>query len=460
MLGSGSDAFKYWDERRAGRLSDQAWQEMEAGIARSAGTCMTMGTAATMMGIAEAVGLALPGASSIPAADANHVRMSAECGRRAVEMAWEDLTPAKLLSRESFLNGIACAMAMGCSTNAIIHLIAMSRRAGHPITLDDFDAFSRRVPVLANIRPSGDRWLMEDFFYAGGLPALLQRHGVAVPGLRIAQLRRHTRRLAVPRHRNRTIGPRRGYRLSRRFRNRCGRSWHSAWLGAARIRRRRHRQSHLGCNPPLRHRPDRRTAPDRGPVTGHRARLRPGTDRHARRPGRRRIPRRRRLACPRNPVHEDFPLMTTIAMPGKAADKHAVSSHGPLRVGIGGPVGSGKTTLTAALCKAFRDRYDICAITNDIYTKEDARILTAAGALPERALVHGTSAHSTPRGRRRDSSSERWYPLADEPRRPYHVPRSRARRSRRRDRDGQFIRICQAESIGHGEQHRMPANAQ
>ncbi len=175
VLGSGSDAFKYWDERRAGRLSDQAWQEMEAGIARSHGTCMTMGTAATMMGIAEACGFTLPGASSIPAADANHPRMSAECGRRIVSMVWEDFTPAKMLTRASFLNGIACAMAMGCSTNAIIHLIAMSRRAGHAVTLDDFDAASRRVPVIANIRPSGDKYLMEDFFYAGGLPALLER---------------------------------------------------------------------------------------------------------------------------------------------------------------------------------------------------------------------------------------------------------------------------------------------
>uniref|UniRef100_UPI0035A03D06 dihydroxy-acid dehydratase n=1 Tax=Delftia acidovorans TaxID=80866 RepID=UPI0035A03D06 len=148
---------------------------MEAGIVRSHGTCMTMGTAATMMGIAEAVGLALPGASSIPAADANHIRMSTDCGRRIVQMVWEDLTPARMLTRAHFENGIACAMAMGCSTNAIIHLIAMSRRAGHPVSLDDFDAFSRRVPVIANIRPSGDRYLMEDFFYAGGLRALLER---------------------------------------------------------------------------------------------------------------------------------------------------------------------------------------------------------------------------------------------------------------------------------------------
>jgi dihydroxy-acid dehydratase len=175
VLGSGSDAFKYWDERRAGRLSDEAWQQMEAGIARSHGTCMTMGTAATMMGIADAIGLTLPGASSILAADANHVRMSAECGRRIVQMVWDDLAPARLLGRRHFENGIACAMAMGCSTNAIIHLIAMSRRAGHPVTLDDFDAASRRVPVIANIRPSGDRYLMEDFYYAGGLLALLKR---------------------------------------------------------------------------------------------------------------------------------------------------------------------------------------------------------------------------------------------------------------------------------------------
>ncbi|KQW46230.1 MULTISPECIES: L-arabinonate dehydratase [unclassified Roseateles] len=174
VLGSGSDAFKYWDERRAGRLSDQAWAEMEAGIARSHGTCMTMGTAATMMGIAEAIGFTLPGASSIPAPDANHTRMSAECGRRIVQMVWDDRTPAKMLSAGSFANGIAVAMAMGCSTNAIIHLVAISRRAGLPVTLDDFDAASRHVGVIANIRPSGDAYLMEDFFYAGGLPALMK----------------------------------------------------------------------------------------------------------------------------------------------------------------------------------------------------------------------------------------------------------------------------------------------
>ncbi|HYN60446.1 MAG TPA: L-arabinonate dehydratase, partial [Rubrivivax sp.] len=178
-LGSGSDTWKYWDERRAGRLSAEQWAEVEAGIARSHGTCMTMGTAATMTGIAEAIGLTLPGASSIPAADAGHPRMSAACGRRIVHMVWDDLRPAALLTRAHFLNGITVAMAMGCSTNAIIHLVALSRRAGAAcaVSLDDFDAASRKVPVLANIRPSGERYLMEDFYYAGGLPGLMSRLG-------------------------------------------------------------------------------------------------------------------------------------------------------------------------------------------------------------------------------------------------------------------------------------------
>jgi len=175
-LGSGSDAWKYWDERRAGQISDVQWLGIEGGIARSHGTCMTMGTAATMMGMAEALGMTLPGASSIPAPDANHPRMSAACGRRIVEMVWEDLTPAKLLTHQHFQNAITVAMAMGCSTNAIIHLVAMSRRAGAACTvgLEDFDAASRKIPVIANIRPSGDTYLMEDFYYAGGMTALIK----------------------------------------------------------------------------------------------------------------------------------------------------------------------------------------------------------------------------------------------------------------------------------------------
>jgi dihydroxy-acid dehydratase len=176
-LGSGSDAWKYWDERRAGNISDSDWQDIEGGIARSHGHCMTMGTASTMTAIAEAIGMTLPGASSIPAADVNHIRMCAEAGRRCVDMVWEDLTPSKILSRASFENAVTVSMAMGCSTNAVIHLVAMARRAGHDIGLDDFDRASRVTPVIANVRPSGDRYLMEDFYYAGGLPALMNRLG-------------------------------------------------------------------------------------------------------------------------------------------------------------------------------------------------------------------------------------------------------------------------------------------
>jgi dihydroxy-acid dehydratase len=177
VLGSGSDVWKFWDERRAGNITTDDWVGLEGGIARSYGTCMTMGTAATMTGIAEAMGMCLPGASSIPAADSHHMRMATDCGRRAVEMVWEDLTPARILNRASFDNAITVAMAMGCSTNAIIHVVALARRAGVAITIDDFDAASRKVPVLANIRPSGDKYLMEDFYYAGGMRALLSRLG-------------------------------------------------------------------------------------------------------------------------------------------------------------------------------------------------------------------------------------------------------------------------------------------
>ncbi len=174
-LGSGSDAWKYWDERRAGNITENQWNAMQTGIARSYGVCMTMGTAATMTGLADILGMCLPGASAIPAADANHIRMAAACGRRAVEMVWDDLTPTKILTHGAFLNAIAVAMAMGCSTNAVVHILAMARRAGHAITLDDFDAASRKVPVIANIRPSGDKYLMEDFYYAGGMLGLLSR---------------------------------------------------------------------------------------------------------------------------------------------------------------------------------------------------------------------------------------------------------------------------------------------
>ncbi|HVX91588.1 MAG TPA: L-arabinonate dehydratase [Xanthobacteraceae bacterium] len=175
VLGSGSDAWKFWDERRSGKISDADWFEIESGIARSYGTCMTMGTASTMTAVAEALGMSLPGASSIPAADSGHPRMCADAGRRAVEMVWEDLVPSKIQTPAAFENAIAVAMAMGCSTNAIIHVIAQARRAGCDIGLADFETASRRVPVIANVRPSGETYLMEDFFYAGGLPALMNR---------------------------------------------------------------------------------------------------------------------------------------------------------------------------------------------------------------------------------------------------------------------------------------------
>ncbi len=129
-LGSGSDTWKYWDELRAGKIGERDWQEIEDAIARSPGTCMTMGTAATMMSIAEALGLTLPGASSIPAPDSNHSKMAALSGKRIVDMVWQDLKPRDLLTREAFDNAIVTLMALGGSTNAIVHLVAMAGRAG------------------------------------------------------------------------------------------------------------------------------------------------------------------------------------------------------------------------------------------------------------------------------------------------------------------------------------------
>lgn len=171
-LGSGTDGWKYWAELCAGRITIDDWHAVENGIARSPGFCMVMGTASTMTAIAEALGMTLPGASSIPAVDSGHVRMAMDCGRRIVEMVWEDHKPSAILRRESFENAITVDMAIGGSTNAMIHLIAMAGRAGIEIELPLFDRISRRVPVLADIRPSG-RFLMEDFYYAGGLPALM-----------------------------------------------------------------------------------------------------------------------------------------------------------------------------------------------------------------------------------------------------------------------------------------------
>jgi len=194
-LGSGSDGWKYWDELRAGNITDNDWSEVEAGIARSYGHCMTMGTASTMTAIAEAIGLCLPGASSIPAADSNHIRMSANVGKRIVDMVWEDLKPSNIITEKSIDNAVTVAMAMGCSTNAIIHLIAMARRAGIHLTMDDLDKKGREIPLIANIRPSGMEYLMEDFYYAGGILSLmfslakkLNLEEITVSGLKLKEI--------------------------------------------------------------------------------------------------------------------------------------------------------------------------------------------------------------------------------------------------------------------------------
>jgi dihydroxy-acid dehydratase len=176
VLGSGSDSRKYWAELRAGTITENDWQEIEEGIARSFGHCMTMGTASTMTSAVEALGLTLPGAASIPAADSNHAKMATATGKRAVELVWEDATPKSLLTPSSFDNAVTCVVACGGSTNSVIHLIAMARRAGVALDLDRFEAISKKTPVIANLRPSG-KFLMEDFYYAGGLRALLASIG-------------------------------------------------------------------------------------------------------------------------------------------------------------------------------------------------------------------------------------------------------------------------------------------
>jgi dihydroxy-acid dehydratase len=175
-LGSGSDTWKYWADLRAGAITEDDWQEIENGIARSPGHCMTMGTASTMTSAVEALGVTLPGAASIPAADSRHAVMGAHSGRRIVEMVWTDVKLSDVCTRAAFRNAVVCVLALGGSTNAIIHLIAMARRLKVELSLADFEELARVTPLLANIRPSG-QYLMEDFFYAGGLPALLNNLG-------------------------------------------------------------------------------------------------------------------------------------------------------------------------------------------------------------------------------------------------------------------------------------------
>lgn len=175
-LGSGSDTWKYWAQRRAGIIGEKEWGEIEDGIARSPGHCMTMGTASTMTAAAEAMGLTLTGGSSVPAAFSNHPQLAVATGRRIVELVWEDVKPSELLTRAAFENAVAVVMAMGGSTNAVIHLVAMAGRADVALRLETFDELARKVPALANIRPSGE-YLMEDFHDAGGLRGLMAELG-------------------------------------------------------------------------------------------------------------------------------------------------------------------------------------------------------------------------------------------------------------------------------------------
>jgi len=172
-LGSGTDVRRFWDEVRAGRMSEEAWCEIESCVSRSAGHCTVMGTASTMACVAEALGMTLTGAADIPASDSRRLAIAEESGRRAVAMALEDLRPSRILTSEAFENAIRVDMAIGGSTNAIVHLVALAGRRGIDLPLTKFDEISRSTPVVANIKPSGE-YLMEDFCYAGGLPAVMK----------------------------------------------------------------------------------------------------------------------------------------------------------------------------------------------------------------------------------------------------------------------------------------------
>jgi dihydroxy-acid dehydratase len=173
QLGSGTDARKLFDLFRTGRLSEEEWCEIEGGISRSAGHCTVMGTASTMTSLAEALGMTLPGCANVPAPDARRLAMAEESGRRIVGMVWEDLRPTRIMTRRALENAITVDMAVGGSTNAVVHLLAIAGRLGIELELEDFDTISRRTPYIVNVKPSGE-YLMEDFYYAGGLPAVIR----------------------------------------------------------------------------------------------------------------------------------------------------------------------------------------------------------------------------------------------------------------------------------------------
>jgi L-arabonate dehydrase len=172
-IGSGTDLWKFWDERRSGRLSDREWEELESCYSRSPGTCNTMGTASTMAGIAEVLGMTLPNAASIPAADSRRLASAEATGRQIVKMIEEDVRPSKILTEPAFENAVRALAAFGGSTNAVIHLIAIAGRRGIHLPLTLFDTLARSTPVIANLQPTGT-YLMEDFFAAGGVQAVVR----------------------------------------------------------------------------------------------------------------------------------------------------------------------------------------------------------------------------------------------------------------------------------------------
>ena len=173
-LGSGTDGRKLFDLYRTGKLTDEEWSEVEGCIARTSGHCTVMGTASTMTSLAEALGMTLPGSASIPAPDSRRMAMAEISGRAAVELIEKGLTPSRIMTREAFENAITVLMALGGSTNAVVHLIAIAGRVGIRLTLDDFDRIARKTPCIANVKPSGE-YLMEDLFQAGGVPAVMNR---------------------------------------------------------------------------------------------------------------------------------------------------------------------------------------------------------------------------------------------------------------------------------------------
>jgi dihydroxy-acid dehydratase len=191
-IGSGTDMRKLFDLYRTGELSEEGLMEVEACSARSNGHCMVMGTASTMASIVEALGMTLPGGAAIPAPDSRRLSFAEQCGRRIVDMVWEDLRPSQVMTRQALENAVTVDMAIGGSTNAVVHLLAIAGRLGIELTLEDFHNISKRTPFLANLRPSG-AYLMEDFCYAGGIPAvmkellpLLHRDSITVTGKSVA----------------------------------------------------------------------------------------------------------------------------------------------------------------------------------------------------------------------------------------------------------------------------------